>query len=145
MSAPTTPGPAPSRSRLRWLGVGLLVLVLAEILVGNQLAVVGSPYPVGYLALHVILALLLVGLAVHAVRRALREGRGAAQASAALALVSVVGAGISGAVFLYAGQNNGALYGMEGLGGLAFLAAINLLVFGGARPAPAPMTPPGTA
>ena len=52
-------------SSLRYHAVPFLVLVLAEILVGNQLALAGSPYPVGYLAAHIGLSVLLIALGAY--------------------------------------------------------------------------------
>jgi hypothetical protein len=124
--------------------VALVVLVVLEILVGNALAVAGSPYPLPYLAAHVILAILLVGLSAHAVVIAQGRGGGLARGSAILALLGSVGAGISGTLFLYAGQSDLALTAMEALGGLALLGGILLLATGGLRPVSSPTDAPVT-
>jgi len=149
MSNPApTPAPvawaAPRGPSVRIRGVALFVLLIVEILLGNQLAVVGSPYPVGYLAAHIGLGLVLIGFSGYSLWVAARIGRGSATASAALTCLTTVGAVISGFVFLFGNQSNGALLGMEAFGGVALLGAILMVVFGGSRTAAAaPATGPG--
>jgi hypothetical protein len=143
-----TASPPPTRfdglpqNALRVRAAVLLVLVILELLVGNQLALAGSPYPVPYLAGHVVLAILLVGLAAHSTILARRRAGAVAQVSGLLALLGSAGAGIAGTIFLWGGQANGALWGMEGLGVIALLGAILLLVFGSLRPASSTGPPP---
>jgi hypothetical protein len=137
---------APLRDRsLRWRGVGLLVLVTIETLVGNELALAGSPYPWSWLAVHIVVGLLLIGFAGHTARMAFRRPRTVARVSATLAALGSLGAFVSGLLFLFAGQSNGALYGMEGLAGLVFLAAVLLIVFGSVAPPPTPAATPKPA
>lgn len=124
------PAPAPRDRRLRVRAIPILVLVFAEILVGNELALAGSPYPVGWLAAHVVLALLLIGFTGHALRIAVRLPSTPARVAAGLTFLSALGATIAGTVFLVAGQANSALYAMEGLAGIAILADLLLLVWG---------------
>ncbi len=135
---PATPvPPAPRNSNLRYRGVLLFVFVLVEILIGNQLALSnGPPYPIVYLVLHVLVAIGLVLGSGYALMIALRLPSRAAQGVAALTFVAALGATISGTVFLYGGQSNSALLGMEGFGGLALLGALLLIVFGSVPIAP---------
>ena len=136
MNGDPSPPPAnsalsPTRdSTLRVRAVPTLVLLLAETLVGNELAVVGSPYPLGYLAAHVVLSLLLVGFTAHIFLRSLRLPSAAARVAGGVTFLSTLGATISGSVFLWGGGSQFAVDGMEGLAGLAILGAILLLVFG---------------
>jgi hypothetical protein len=125
---------------VRLRGIGLLVLVVGELLVGNELALAGSPYPIGYLAAHIVLAILLVGLSAHATLLAFRRSGSVAKAAGLLALLGTAGAGVAGVDFLYGGQGNPALDAMEALGGLALLAAILLIAFGSVRPTAAAST-----
>ncbi len=118
---------------IRIRAVAIFVLLLAELLLGNQLAVVGTPYPVGYLATHIVLSILLIGLAAHVVVRSTRLPSGPAKAVAWLTFVSTLGATIGGTVFLVAGGSSIALYAMEGLGALAVLGAVLLIVWGSVR------------
>jgi hypothetical protein len=137
---------APLRDRsLRWRGVGLLVLVTIETLVGNELALAGSPYPWGWLAVHIVVGLLLIGLAGHTARMAFRRPSTGARVSATLAALGSLGAFVSGLLFLFAGQTKAALYGMEGLAGVVFLAALLLIVFGSGALPPAPAATPKPA
>jgi len=122
--------PATRNSALRIRAIPVLVLLFAEILVGNQLAEVGTPYPWGYLAAHIALSLVLIALTAHAFVLSLHLPSGAARATAGITFLTTLGATVSGTVFLVAGQNPSALYGMEGLGGVALLGAILLLVVG---------------
>lgn len=135
-----TPGPtAPVRdSRLRVRAIPIFVLLLAEILLGNQLAVVGSPYPIGYLAAHVALSLLLVGFTGHAFVLSVRLPKVSARACAGLTFLATLGATVSGTLFLLAGESSSALVGMESLGGLALLGALLLMVFGSVKVPSAP-------
>jgi hypothetical protein len=113
-----------------------------EILVGNQLAEVGSPYPVGYLAAHVVLSVVLIAFTGHALMFAFRRPRTALRVSAAVTFVTTLGATLSGTVFLLAGQSPSALTGMEALGVIALLGSILLIVWGGGSPE---ATPSGSA
>lgn len=138
--APAIAPPATRGPSLRVRSVVLFVLLIVEVLLGNQLATVGSPYPISYLAAHVVLGLLLIGFSGHLLMSAVRAGRAAATSVAALTCLATVGAVISGFVFLLGNQSSIALLGMEALGGLALIGSILLIVFGGARP-PAPSVP----
>jgi hypothetical protein len=141
MSAPAVPpdprqdasssrSPPTRDSRLRYHAIPFLVLVLAEILVGNQLALAGSPYPVGYLAAHIGLSILLIALGAYLVVIAYRLHRALAWIPSWLSLVSVVIATLSGTDFLVGSGAQSALYAMEGFGGLALLGAILLVILG---------------
>ena len=115
---------------LRVRAIPIFVLLLGEILLGNQLAEVGSPYPVGYLAAHVVLSVLLVGFTAHVFLAALRLPKAAAKYAAAITFLSTLGATLAGTVFLLGGGSTPSLYAMEGLGGVALIAAILLMVWG---------------
>jgi len=117
-------------SSLRYHAVPFLVLVLAEILVGNQLALAGSPYPVGYLAAHIGLSVLLIALGTYLVLLAHRLHRARAWIPSWLCLVSVVLATVSGTDFLWGSGAQSTLYAMEGFGGLALLGSFLLIIFG---------------
>jgi len=117
-------------TRLRYRAVPFLVLVLAEILVGNQLAVVSSPYPVGYLAAHVGLSIALIVWGGYLVVTAYQMRRVLARVLSGLCFGPVVIATLSGTVFLLGGGSQAALYAMEGFGGLAFLGSILLILWG---------------
>jgi|SRR5580698_9144322 hypothetical protein len=124
-------GSAPGRdSRLRYHAVPFLVLVLAEILVGNQLALSGSPYPVGYLAAHVGLSIVLIALGAYLVAIAYRLHRSLAWVLSGLCFVSVVVATLSGTDFLLGSGAQSSLYAMEGFGGLALLGSLLLIILG---------------
>jgi hypothetical protein len=133
MSVPPAPPPPRTGPSLRVRGVALFVAVLIEILIGNELAIVGTPYPEWLIGLHVVVALLLVIFSAYATFLAFRAAGTGARASAVLAAVGSLGASIGGSVFLYNGSAP-ALTAMEGLGGLALLGALLLILLGGARP-----------
>ena len=147
MSAvPSTPAPVPPApaavgpaANLRLRGVVILVLVLVEILLGNQLAVAGSPYPIAYLVVHILVAVLVCGFAGHIVLLAWKRTQTPIRVAAAITFLSAVGATLGGTWFLVGGMSNPALYTMEALGGLAFLGAILVIVLGGPAPAPKPV------
>ena len=61
---------------------------------------------------------------------------------AGITFIAALGATISGTVFLLGGQSNGALYGMEGLGGLALLGALLMIIFGSVKVGSTPPAPP---
>ncbi len=128
---PPNTGSVPTRdSRLRYHAIPFLVLVLAEILVGNELALAGSPYPVGYLAAHIGLSILLILLGAYLVIISYRLHRPPAWILSGLCFVSVVIATLSGTDFLIGGGAQGTLYAMEGFGGLALLGSIILVIVG---------------
>jgi hypothetical protein len=142
-AAPVTSTPSTRNSSLRYRAIGIFVLLILEILLGNQLAVVGSPYPWPYLAAHIVLSLLLLGFTAHVLLASVRLGGGvAARASAGLTFLSALLATVGGTAFLYAGGSQWALYLMEGFGVFGLLAAILLMVWGSvpvrSPPAPAP-------
>jgi cation transport ATPase len=134
------PAPADRRPSLRVRAVALFVLLLIEILLGNQLATVGTPYPIGYLAAHIVLGILLIGFSGNLLVSALRAGRAATTSVAALTCLATIAAVISGFVFLLGSQSSASLLGMEAFGGIALLGSILLIVFGGA-PSPAGVAP----
>jgi len=117
-------------TKLRVRAIPILVLLLGEILLGNQLAVVGSPYPLGYLAAHVVLSILLVGFTAHVLLASLRLPRAATKFAAGFTFVATLGATLGGTAFLLGGGSLASLYAMEVLGGFALLGAILLIVWG---------------
>lgn len=131
MSTPSTPEPSSIHPSLRIRAIPILLVVIAEILIGNQLAVAGSPYPLIWLIAHIAVGLLLVAMTGHTMGKALRRShKMSAKGASALTFFGALGAVLSGFAFLFGGQSNGALLGMEVLGGLALLGSILLLVFG---------------
>jgi len=137
MSGPT-PSTGPS---LRIHGLVLFVLLIAELLLGNQLAVIGSPYPIGWIAAHVGLALVTIAFSVLAFLVSLPSARVAARASSLVTSLATIGATVSGTLFLYAGGSRGSLIGMEALGGIALLGSILLIVWGSSATPPAAPRP----
>jgi hypothetical protein len=119
----------------------MLVLLIVEGALGGQLAIEGSPYPVGYLAAHIVLAILLVGFTGHAFRLALRLPKGSLKVAAAITFLTTLGATLAGTVFLLGGQATSAFDAMEGLFGVALIGAILLLVLGSVV-TPTPSAPP---
>ncbi len=117
---------------LRILAVPILALLLIDSLVGDSLmySPKGQPFPVGALALHVGVALLLVGVTGLALGLSLRLPGWRRRAAATFTHGSTVGATIAGIVFLVGGENPAALTLMEGLAVLTFLGAIALAVWG---------------
>lgn len=122
---------APARhSTVRLLAIPLLVLVGAEIYLGNELALAGSPYPSGLVDAHVTTAALLIVLSAAALAVAWRLPRLFLRAAAAVTFLGAVGATASGSIFLWHGQSNGALAGMEAGAGVVVLGVIILLIWG---------------
>jgi len=122
--------------RLQILAIPILAFILAEIFIGNSLAGESGPYSTGVLVAHVGIAIFLELVSGFTVGVSFRMPRRGARGVALLTHLSLLGATISGALFLWAGGSNDALYGMEGLAAVAFLGAIFLL-FAGAVPVPA--------
>jgi len=126
--------------RLRLRAVPIFILLIAEILVGNELALAGSPYPVSFLAAHIVIALLLIGVTAHAFRISIQLPKASARVAAGLTFLASFGATLSGTLFLLAGGSNAALNGMEAFGLIALLGDILLLVWGSVT-VQAPTTP----
>ncbi|MGP8072633.1 MAG: hypothetical protein ACLPZM_05840 [Thermoplasmata archaeon] len=118
MTAPTTsppPSPSPRTLSLRMVAMVLLGLLGIELVLGAVLDVavtlpmgasvtsVLSSQPV--LDLHILVALLLIGLSGHAVARSRREPTRRLQLAAALALLSALIASAGGWEFVFNGQN----------------------------------------
>ena len=118
---------------IRIRAVAIFVLLLAELLLGNQLAVVGTPYPVGYLATHIVLSILLIGLAAHVVVRSTRSAERAGQGSRLAHVRFHAGRHDWGNGLSRRRGSSIALYAMEGLGALAVLGAVLLIVWGSVR------------
>ena len=125
---------------LRLRAVGMLVLLLLIAVIGGSLALESS-YDLAVLAGHIVLALLLVGLSAHVLLAAFRSFGSVAKVGGTIAFASVLGATISGTVFLLGGGSNAALDGMEGFTIVALVGIVLLLVGGGAVKAP-PSTAP---
>ena len=115
---------------IRMRAIPMLVLLIVEGVLGGQLAIVGSPYPIGYLAAHIVLAILLVGFTAHAVRRALRLPKASLKVAATITFLTTLGATLAGTVFLLGGGAMSAFDAMEALFGVALIGAILLLVLG---------------
>ena len=128
--SPSQSSPQTHDQTLRIRAVVILGLLLAEILVGNQLALLGSPYPWGWLAAHIGLSIVLVAFTAHAFVISVRLPSWPARVASGVTFLSSVGATIDGILFLYGGASRSSLYGMEGLSAVAFLGCI-LLIFVG--------------
>ncbi len=127
-SVPTAP---PHRNQmLRVHGIVIVVLVVVEVLIGNALAVAGSPYPALTLDAHVGVAALLVLVTVGAVVVSVRQRATWGRVAAVVAFVASLGAAISGTVFLQAGMATAPLDAMESLAGVALLGGLLLIVWG---------------
>ncbi|HTT16789.1 MAG TPA: hypothetical protein VMH49_05485 [Thermoplasmata archaeon] len=135
--SPGAPGARSPRRRasLRVHGVLILVIALAEVLLGNALANDGSPYPASTLYAHVGIAVLLVLLTIGALVVAVRGHPMRSRAIALVTFLATLGAALGGTIFLDAGGSNVALDLMEGLPVLTLLGAILLIVWG-VRPLP---------
>jgi len=146
-TVPTTiagpPPPTPARDQaLRLLAIGILVVLIGEVLIGNTLA--GGPWTTPLLALHIGVAFLLVILTGLALLLSFRSRGTKNKVTAAVVFLTALGATISGTIFLTAGQNVRALDAMEGLPVLTLIGAILLIVWGSVV-VPAARTSPGTA
>jgi 4-amino-4-deoxy-L-arabinose transferase-like glycosyltransferase len=134
-TAPTNPAPAPTprrvlRGSLRWWGILLLVMFLLTSAVGTSLALESSYLPLT-LASHIGLALVTLGIAGYAASMVGPLYQRLPRVLCGLAALSALGATLSGATFLLAGQSNGALYGMEGFAVLGILSSILVAIVGG--------------
>ncbi len=127
---------------LRILAIPVLALWIAEVVLGNTLAIDGSPYPTDLLAAHVIVAVLAVLLTGFAVGVALRSGQRRGLYAAGVTHGSTLAATVSGLLFLFAGQNQYALDGMEGFAGAMLLGIILMALFGRAPLNSAPSAAP---
>jgi hypothetical protein len=123
----TAAAPGPS---LRYWGILVLVFFLLTSAVGGSLALESS-YLAITLASHIGLALVTLGLSGYATSFIGRSYTARPRASAGLGALSALGATIAGTIFLVGGQNNAALYAMEGFAGIGILAALLMIVFGG--------------
>lgn len=137
MGAPPVPPAMTSRRlSLRLLAIPLLILIIIESLIGSELAF-ESTYSTWVLALHIIVALMLIGLSGRALWVAMGYPPSAPRIVAGLNLVASVGATAAGTVFLLGNQNPSTLVAMEAFAGLIVLCALVFLVWG-SPPAPAP-------
>lgn len=124
----------PRRNRtLQAIGILLLALVVLGGLAGSAL-MSQDPFSAVTLALHIVLALAMVGVSMLALRLAQRLQGWRPAAAAALALLSTLGATLAGAVFLLGGEALAALHWMEGFTGGIIVAGVLLLAWGAARP-----------
>ncbi len=129
LSAPVKQSQTRNRT-LRIRAIPISVLVIVESVLGDPLARAGSPYPLGYLAAHIGLALLLVAFAAHAFVISIRLPSWPARVAACVTFLCALGATIDGTVFLLGGQSRSSLYGMEALAVVALLGAILLFAWG---------------
>ncbi len=134
MSAPTPaalPPPVPPiRPSLREQGVVILVLLVVEVLLGSELARIGPPYPWSWLGAHIGLGIVLFLVSGNAFGISLRRARGFVRVAGGLTCLATLGAVLSGFAFLFGGESNAALYGMEGLAVIALIGSFLLIVFG---------------
>lgn len=123
----------PNRT-LRILSIPILILWAIDVGAGSAWA---SGYSVATAATHVITALLMVGITATAFHISLRYSGMRIRLSAAILLVSTVGATIAGAAFVLADRNRAALVTMEVLTLFILIGAILLFLWGSvARPRP---------
>ncbi len=124
----------PRRNRsLQAIGILLLALVVAGGLAGSAL-MAQDPFSAATLAVHIALALSMVGVSMLALRLARGLQGWRPTAAAAVGLLSAVGATLAGAVFLLGGEALAALHWMEGFTGAIIVASVLLLAWGAARP-----------
>ncbi len=116
---------------LQLIGIVLLALVIVEGLLGSAL-MTQRPFAAGTLSLHILVALVTVGVTGWTFRLALRRRGWRPFAAAGLALLSALGATVAGADYLLGGKTPTALHWMEGLTGAVLVAAVLLLVWGAA-------------
>jgi hypothetical protein len=143
---PSSPNPLPgnltaSRS-LRYWGVLVFVFFFLTSAVGGSLALESS-YLVVTLASHIGLALVTLAVAGYASSMLGRDYTLVPRASTGLAALAALGATIAGTVFLLDGQGNPTLYAMEGFALLGLLAALIMIIMGGASGLRAPPVPSG--
>jgi hypothetical protein len=121
----------PNRT-LRILSIPILVLWVIDVMAGSSWA---FGYSVGIAAVHVIAALLMVGITAIAFIISLRFPSRRNRLSAAISLVSTVGAAVAGAVYVFADKNRTALVTMEVLTLFILIGALMMLIWGSvARP-----------
>ena len=125
---------------LRIRALGMLVLLLVIATVGGSLALESS-YVLAYLALHVGLAVLLVGFSAHVLIAAFRSAKTPAKAGALIAFLCALGATIAGTFFLFGGGSDLALDFMEGLTVVGVIGIILILVWGSVPASPPTTTP----
>jgi hypothetical protein len=135
-----TPAPAARRWSLRLLAIPLFVLIILESFVGSDLALESS-YSTAVLALHILLALMLVGLSGRALYVSLAYPTMGPRVIAALNLVASLAATAAGTVFLLENQDPTALHVMEGAAVLIVVFSLVFLAWG-APPAPNPPAAP---
>ena len=132
-SPPVSPSSARGQSRhgpsLRVWGILLLLMFILTSAVGGSLALESS-YLIVTLSSHIGLALLTVGLAGYVSGVVSRPYKSRARASARLAGISAGFAAIAGAVFLWLGSSDLALYAMEGFAILGIVASLLMIAFG---------------
>ena len=133
---PTPPGATARRLSLRMLAIPLFILIIIESLIGSELAF-ESTYATWVLALHIVVALMLIGLSGRALWVALGYPTSAPRIVAGLNLAASVGATAAGTAFLLGNQNPDALAAMEGFAGLIVLCSLIVLAWG-SPPAPSP-------
>jgi len=129
---PNRGGRARRNHALQLFGIVFLALVIGEGLAGSAL-MSQKPFAAGTLALHIILALVMVALALWALRLAFRLRGWRPSVAALLALLTAVGATVAGAAFLLGGRAPGALHWMEGFTVGIIVASVLLVVWGAAE------------
>jgi hypothetical protein len=129
------------RLSLRILAVPLFVLIIIESLVGSELAFENT-YSTWVLALHILLALGLIGISGRALLVSWGYPTMAPRIVAGLNLVASVTATAGGTVFLLGNSNMTALGVMEGSAVLIVLFSLIFLAWG---TPPAPVAPAAPA
>ncbi len=115
---------------LRAWGVLLLVMFVLTSAVGDSLALESS-YLLVTLVSHIGLALVTAGLSGYVSGVVSRPYRSPGRGSARLAALCAGIATVAGAVFLFFGGSDPALYAMVGFALLGMIASVLMIVFGG--------------
>jgi hypothetical protein len=114
--------------RLRIFAIPILIATVVEGILGS--ALFSESLTVWNALPHIILALVMVEMTAHAFVISLRLRGLRHKVAAALAMVSTLGATISGAIFLFAGESPAALESMEVTTGLLVVGTLLLLLWG---------------
>ncbi len=134
---------------LRILAIPIFGLLLIDSLLGDSLmySPEGQPFPLSTLALHIGVALLLVGITGLAFVISLRLPGWRPRVAAGLPFASTLVATLAGIVFLLGSESPAALAWMEAFAAIAFIGDILLLVWGSvassALPPADPVPPSG--
>ena len=130
VSGPLTRQPPARNSTLRWLALPILAVWGVEIYLGNSLALESGPYATNVLTAHEGVGLLLIVFSAAALAWAVRLRNPRGIVAAVFCFLPSVGAEISGAVFIWGGQDPTPLHLMEGLAVVVLIGILLLLAWG---------------